>query len=80
MDSIAYKVQQFRKDIRPAMRCFHPLRVWNAVGHSFEFHNCGKCPYCLSLRATELACMWQLGAPLRAPITLGASVTLDPFI
>lgn len=55
MDSIAYKVQQFRKDIRPAMRCFHPLRVWNAVSHSFEFHNCGKCPYCLSLKATELA-------------------------
>ena len=55
MDSIAYKVQQFRRDIRPAMRCFHPLRVWNAASHSFEFHNCGKCPYCLSLRATELA-------------------------
>lgn len=55
MDSIAYKVQQFRRDVRPAMRCFHPLRVWNAVSHSFEFHNCGKCPYCLSLKATELA-------------------------
>lgn len=55
MDSIAYKVQQFRKDIRPAMRCFHPLRVYNKVTHAFEFHNCGKCAYCLSLKATELA-------------------------
>ena len=55
MDSIAYKVEQFRKDIRPAMRCFHPLRVYNKVTREFEYHNCGKCPYCLSLRATELA-------------------------
>lgn len=55
MDSIAYKVEQFRKDIRPAMRCFHPLRVYNKVTHEFEYHNCGKCAYCLSLRATELA-------------------------
>lgn len=55
MDSIAYKVQQFRKDIRPAMRCFHPLRVYNKVTGLFDFHNCGKCAYCLSLRATELA-------------------------
>lgn len=55
MDSIAFKVQQFRRDVRPAMRCFHPLRIYNKVTHLFEFHNCGKCPYCLSLRATELA-------------------------
>lgn len=55
MDSIAYKVEQFRKDIRPAMRCFHPLRIYNKVTHEFEYHNCGKCAYCLSLRATELA-------------------------
>ena len=55
MDSIAYKIQQFRKDIRPAMRCFHPLRVYNKVTCEFEYHNCGHCPYCLSLKATELA-------------------------
>lgn len=55
MDSVAYKVEQFRKDIRPAMRCFHPLRIYNKVTHEFEYHNCGKCAYCLSLKATELA-------------------------
>lgn len=55
MDSIAYKVQQFRRNIRPAMRCFHPLRVYNKVTCEFEYHNCGHCPYCLSLKATELA-------------------------
>ncbi len=55
MDSIDFKVKQFKKDIRPAMRCFHPLRVYNKVTHLFEFHNCGKCPYCLSIKATTLA-------------------------
>ena len=31
-------------------------------------------------RRLQLTCSWQLGAPLRAPITLGANVTFDPFI
>ena len=55
MDSIAQKVQQFRKDIKPAVRCYRPYRSYNYNLGMFEYHNCGKCPYCLSLRSNELA-------------------------
>lgn len=55
MDSIAQKVQQFRKDIKPAVRCYRPYRSYNRALGMFEYHNCGKCPYCLSLRSNELA-------------------------
>jgi hypothetical protein len=55
MDSIAQKVQQFRKDVKPAVRCYRPYRSYNRALGMFEYHNCGKCPYCLSLRSNELA-------------------------
>lgn len=45
---------RFRQKVTPAMRCYHPLRIYNAVSGEFEWHNCGKCPYCLKMRSDEL--------------------------
>ena len=55
MDSVRQKVEQFRKNITPAVKCFRPYRIFNERLGVFEYHNCGKCPYCLSLRSNELA-------------------------
>ena len=53
-DSIKEYVKRFRQNVTPAMRCYHPLRIFNAARGDFEWHNCGKCPYCLKMRSDEL--------------------------
>ena len=53
-DSIKEYVKRFRQKVTPAMRCYHPLRIYNAARGDFEWHNCGKCPYCLKMRSDEL--------------------------
>ena len=53
-DSIKDYVKRFRQNVTPAMRCYHPLRIYNAARGEFEWHNCGKCPYCLKMRSDEL--------------------------
>lgn len=53
-DSIKEYVKRFRQKVTPAMRCYHPLRIYNSVRGEFEWHNCGKCPYCLKMRSDEL--------------------------
>lgn len=53
-DSIKEYVKRFRQKVTPAMRCYHPLRIFNAARGDFEWHNCGKCPYCLKMRSDEL--------------------------
>jgi hypothetical protein len=53
-DSIKEYVKRFRQKVTPAMRCYHPLRIFNAARGEFEWHNCGKCPYCLKMRSDEL--------------------------
>lgn len=53
-DSIKEYVKRFRQSVTPAMRCYHPLRIYNAVRGDFDWHNCGKCPYCLKMRSDEL--------------------------
>ena len=53
-DSIEEYVKRFRQKVTPAMRCYHPLRIYNANRGEFEWHNCGKCPYCLKMRSDEL--------------------------
>lgn len=53
-DSIKDYVKRFRQNFTPAMRCYHPLRIYNSVRGEFEWHNCGKCPYCLKMRSDEL--------------------------
>lgn len=53
-DSIKEYVKRFRQEVTPAMRCYHPLRIYNYSRGEFEWHNCGKCPYCLKMRSDEL--------------------------
>lgn len=53
-DSIKEHIQRFRQKVTPAMRCYHPLRIYNKLRGDFEWHNCGKCPYCLKMRSDEL--------------------------
>ena len=43
-DSIKDYVKRFRQNVTPAMRCYHPLRIYNAARGEFEWYNCGKCP------------------------------------
>lgn len=54
VDSIAQKVARFRKEVTPGVKCFRPVRTFNRCSGMFEYHNCGHCPYCLSLRSNEL--------------------------
>ena len=53
-DSIKDYVKRFRQNVTPAMRCYHPLRIYNVARGEFDWHNCGKCPYCLKMRSDEL--------------------------
>lgn len=53
-DSIKDYIKRFRQSVTPAMRCYHPLRIYNYARGDFEWHNCGKCPYCLKMRSDEL--------------------------
>lgn len=54
MSLLEEHIKKFRQDVRPTIKCYRPVRIFNRNSGMFEYHNCGKCPYCLFLRSQVL--------------------------